>query len=197
MGDNDSLIMYIVFPVLVVGSLVIVFANDWLKKRSKKASSHQESKAGKSSFTKPVSRWEVVGFITFCGLIFLSSVLGLFSEFMETIKVVGILAIGAGCLALLYLAWKIVQVSRLPCNKIAKLSKQGKLEEARSLGMSVLENNPDDWLTRINTTGVLIAMGRAEEARSLFAPLKRESLPEVARKTWDTIHDKLDKIGLA
>lgn len=133
-----------------------------------------------------------IGWKQFLAMIVFGSILVLLKD-CGCGKAVWIGFVGAAILSVVVAFLIVIYHVRRPANRVAKLAMAGKLDEACTYGLAVLEKHPEDHLTRMNTASLLLGAERLDEARRVFQFLKRESLPEKWQTQWDKVSSQLNK----
>ena len=75
--------------------------------------------------------------------------------------------------------------------RIARLLRRGRVEEACRLGRELVRRDPGDVRVLWLTTAALLGAGAVEEARSIFARIRPESLPPRMAAHYGEVRDAL------
>lgn len=94
-------------------------------------------------------------------------------------------------LALVAAVIMLVAAFHSRADRIARLLKQGRIEEACRVGRDLVRQDPGDVRVLWLTTAALLGAGAVEEARAVFARIRPESLPPRMAARYDEVRDAL------
>jgi hypothetical protein len=71
-----------------------------------------------------------------------------------------------------------------PANRVARLLREGRVDEACDAGMALVAEHPDDAMLQINCAVALHQAGRVDEARRAFNAIDPDTVPSFFRPAY-------------